>query len=70
MFTDDVPRTAYVGSDKTWVRLIVEAFGETSTSRVAGPFISDHVGRQVFGEFAATLRTTLPTSTTVYAPVS
>ncbi|HIW95879.1 MAG TPA: hypothetical protein H9867_05265 [Candidatus Corynebacterium gallistercoris] len=70
MFTDGVPRTAYVGSDKTWVRLIVEAFGETSTSRVAGPFISDHVGRQVFGEFAATLRTTLPTSTTVYAPVS
>lgn len=70
VFTDDTQRSAYVGSDKTWVRLIVEAFGETSSSRVAGPFISDHVGTQVFSEFASTLRTSLPTSTTVYAPVT
>lgn len=69
-FRDDAQRSAYVGSDKTWLRLIVEAFGETSSSRVTGPFISDHVGRQVFMDFASTLRDELPRSTTVYAPVS
>jgi len=70
IFTDDTQRSAYMGSDKTWVRLIVEAFGETSSSRVAGPFISDHVGSEVFSEFASTLRTSLPKSTTIYAPVT
>lgn len=70
IFTDDTQRSAYMGSDKTWVRLIVEAFGETSSSRVAGPFISDHVGTEVFSEFASTLRTSLPKSTTIYAPVT
>ncbi|WP_246394769.1 LGFP repeat-containing protein [Corynebacterium anserum] len=70
IFSDDTQRSKYIGSDKTWIRVIVEAFGTTSTSRVAGPFISDHVGRQIFGNFATTLRARLPEATTIYASVT
>ncbi|KAB1504533.1 hypothetical protein F7230_01835 [Corynebacterium sp. 320] len=70
VFADDGLRKAYIGSDKTWIRMIVEAFGETSTSRVAGPFISDHVGTHVFSTMANTLRSALPRATTVYGPVT
>lgn len=50
--------------------MIVEAFGDTTSSRVAGPFISDHFGTQVWSELASTLNVEIPRSTNVYGPVS
>ncbi|MEL6052984.1 hypothetical protein [Corynebacterium rouxii] len=63
-------KSAYTGSDKTWVRLVVESFGSTQTSKVQGPFSSDHVGSQVWGKFVGNLRSTIDSSSTTYIPLS
>ncbi|WP_426726788.1 hypothetical protein ACEN17_10675 [Corynebacterium rouxii] len=70
IFTDPAIKTAYVGSNKTWLRMIVEAFGETATTKVAGPFSSDHVGTQVWSHMATTLTTTIDKATTTYGRVT
>lgn len=70
IFDTDAIRVAYTGTDKTWVRLVVESFGSTQATRVQGPLISDHVGRQVWGKFAGTLRNTIDGSTTTYIPLT
>lgn len=61
---------AYAGSDKTWIRLVVECFGPTVDAQVQGPFNSDHVGSQVWEAFVTTLRTSLDASTTTYVPLA
>ena len=66
--TADV-KTRYTGSNKTWIRLVVESFGPTQTTQVQGPFSSEHIGTQIWGPFAGKLRTTLNTSTTTYVPL-
>lgn len=70
VFLNDEIKAQYAGTDKTWIRMIVEAFGDTTSSRVAGPFISDHFGTQVWSELASTLNVEIPRSTNVYGPVS
>lgn len=70
IFTDPAIKSAYVGSNKTWLRMIVESFGETSTTKVAGPFSSDHVGTQVWSQMATTLTTTIDNATTTYGHVT
>ena len=37
----------YTGSNKTWIRLVVESFGPTQTTQVQGPFSSEHVANEV-----------------------
>lgn len=69
LFDDTVTESDYVGSDKTWVRLIVEAFGTTESTSVAGPFSSDHVGAQVWPELATNLRSGAQTAKTTYTPL-
>lgn len=63
-------KTRYTGSNKTWIRLVVESSGPTASTQVQGPFSSEHIGTQIWGPFAGTLRTTLDTSTTTYVPLS
>ncbi|CAB0518743.1 hypothetical protein FRC0126_01667 [Corynebacterium diphtheriae] len=70
VFDSDAVKAAYTGSDKTWVRLVVESFGSTRISKVQGPFSSDHVGSQVWGKFAGNLRSTIDSSSTTYIPLS
>lgn len=70
IFDNDDVKAAYTGSDKTWVRLVIESFGPTQTSKIQGPFSSEHVGSQVWGEFAESLRSTIDSSSTTYAPLS
>ncbi len=60
----------YTGSNKTWIRLVVESFGPTQTTQVQGPFSSEHVANEVWAPFALRLRTTLDQSTTSYVPLS
>lgn len=69
LFDDTVTESDYVSSDKTWVRLIVEAFGTTESTSVAGPFSSDHVGSQVWPELATNLRSGAETAKTTYTPL-
>ncbi|MBK4137693.1 hypothetical protein GWO52_04325 [Corynebacterium macginleyi] len=70
VFDNDSVETSYNGSDKTWVRLVVESFGPTQTSKVQGPFSSDHIGSQVWSKFAGTVRSTINSSSTMYIPLS
>lgn len=70
VFDNDSVKNAYTGSDKTWVRLVIESFGPAQTSKVQGPFSSDHVGSQVWSTFAGTVRSTIDSSSTTYVPVS
>ena len=70
VFDNDSVETSYTGSDKTWVRLVVESFGPTQTSKVQGPFSSDHIGSQVWSKFAGTVRSTINSSSTTYIPLS
>lgn len=63
-------KAQYTGSNKTWIRLVVESFGPTQTTQVQGPFSSEHVANQVWAPFATTLRTTLDQSTTSYVPLA
>lgn len=37
-------KTRYTGSNKTWIRLIVESSGPTASTQVQGPFSSEHIG--------------------------
>ena len=69
LFDDTVGEADYVGSNKAWLRLVVEAFGPTNTTSVAGPFSSDHIGAQVWPELANNLRTGSETAETTYAPL-
>lgn len=70
IFDNEETKASYTDSDKTWVRLIIESFGPTQTSKVQGPFSSDHIGSQIWGTFAGTLRSTIDTSKTTYIPLS
>lgn len=70
VFDNDSVETSYTGSDKTWVRLVVESFGPTQTSKVQGPFSSDHIGSQVWSKFAGTVRSTIDSSSTTYIPLA
>ncbi|MCQ9353502.1 hypothetical protein NQ015_10825 [Corynebacterium sp. 153RC1] len=63
-------KAQYTGSNKTWIRLVVESFGPTQTTQVQGPFSSEHVANEVWALFATTLRSTLDESTTSYVPLS
>ncbi|OLT54297.1 hypothetical protein BJF89_17025 [Corynebacterium sp. CNJ-954] len=69
LFDDTVNEAAYLNSDKTWIRLVVEAFGDTSSTQVAGPFVSDHIGAQVWPELATNLRDGATSAKTTYTPL-
>ncbi|AKK03959.1 LGFP repeat-containing protein [Corynebacterium epidermidicanis] len=70
VFTDPTIQKAYVGSNKTWLRMIVESFGETSTTKIAGPFSSDHVGTQVWSQMATSITQRIDRATTIYGKVT
>ena len=57
-------------ADDDDVVLVVESFGPTQTSKVQGPFSSDHIGSQVWSKFAGTVRSTINSSSTTYIPLS
>lgn len=70
IFDDPSLESQYTGSNKTWLRLVVEAFGPTADTTVAGPFSSDHVGVQVWSQLAGSVRETVDHSTTTYVPLN
>lgn len=70
IFDNEEAKASYTDSDGTWVRLIIESFGPTQGSKVQGPFSSDHIGSQIWGKFAGTLRSTIDSSTTTFIPLS
>lgn len=66
VFDTAAVESAYTNSDKTWIRLVIEATGPTSGTQVAGPFTSDHVAAQVFGKLSTSVRTQAPKASTTY----
>ncbi|MFD5869439.1 LGFP repeat-containing protein [Corynebacterium sp. NPDC060344] len=66
LFDTDEIKSSYEGSDGTWLRLVIEAMGPSSQTQVAGPFSSDHIGRQVWPSMSQAVREGAPTSRVTY----
>lgn len=56
LFESPEQEKEYEKSGAVWLRLVVEATGPTKSTRRTGPFISDHVGAQLWPIFAARIR--------------